>query len=718
MDKKLQKFVLDVVPLTKIPLNREQFFWYLADKNLTPGTLVNVPLFKRKVEGIVIRSRPDFKRSGNIELKKIDSVIKESFLTEPQLRLAKFISDHYISPLGIVLKSFIPKRVKSRNKKNPVQVGDIEPTISIPSPQPSPEYRRGGIVLTPEQKMAVGEISDASRFTLHASRFLLFGPSGSGKTEVYIHSILESVARNAKREAYKEKRKTQNVKLQFLILVPEKTLTPQAIERYGAYFKSEETVVLSSNITKGKYWESWQKIESGEAKIIIGTRMAVFAPFRKLGLIVIDEEQDVSYKQWDMNPRYDARTVAEKLAEIHKCAIVRGSATPSVESYWRAQNKDLQLLEIPALELKEARSKNKEERINNDEYDHKNLHASCFMLHASRSILVDMKKERWKKNISCISKKLQAEIAFVLKHNLQAILFINRQGMGNFSVCKTCKTVIKCPNCDRALIPDKDGYACPSCSRKISAFAKCEKCGGVDFRNVGLGTQKVEREVGALFPQARIIVTDSRNAKALYQKELYEKFSGHKADILIGTQIISKGWDLPRVALIGIIDADNLLNFPDFTANVKAFQNIMQVAGRTGRPGSITSGSVIIQTYDPENKILKLAAERNYVQFWKQEIEERKTLGYPPFSKLINLIFQDFSRKKVEEECSRVFRLIGSMKEIKVFEPGDPSASKIRGRFRRQIVIKIRDKMPSGLTEALKNLPAGWIIDVEPIAIM
>jgi primosomal protein N' (replication factor Y) len=292
-------FTIDIVPLTKIPLTRNQSFFYLHNEKLPVGTLVDIPLFKRSVEGIVLGAKKDFPRLGNIELKKINKVLEENFLTAEQLRLANFISDYYISPLGVVMKNFVPKRVKSRNPKQVIC-----------------NTNHKSIVLTEEQKEAVWSIS---KFKIQNSKFLLYGPSGSGKTEVYIHSIL------------KLREKDKN--LQFLILVPEKTLTPQAIERYGAYFGSGEVVTLSSNVSKGQYYSNWLKIRSGEAKIVIGTRMAVFAPFKKLGLVIIDEEQDMSYKQWDMNPRYDARTVAEKLASFYECPIVRGSATPAVKSY-------------------------------------------------------------------------------------------------------------------------------------------------------------------------------------------------------------------------------------------------------------------------------------------------------------------------------------------------------------------------------------------------
>ncbi len=252
----------------------------------------------------MLDNRNDFRRFGNIQLKKIEKVLEENFLDKKQLELAQFISDYYLSPLGVVLKSFLPKRVKQKHK---IQNTNIH------------KQNTKNIKLTKEQTSAVDIIAKKInlKFKIQNSKFLLYGPSGSGKTEVYIHAI--------------KKLKEKNKDAQFLILLPELTLTPQAIERYGAHFKPEEIAVIHSKISKGELCENWRKIKSGEAKIIIGTRMAVFAPFQNLKLIVIDEEQDASFKQWDMNPRYDARKVAEKLAEIHKAKIIRGSATPSIE---------------------------------------------------------------------------------------------------------------------------------------------------------------------------------------------------------------------------------------------------------------------------------------------------------------------------------------------------------------------------------------------------
>jgi primosomal protein N' (replication factor Y) len=424
--------------------------------------------------------------------------------------------------------------------------------------------------------------------------------------------------------------------------------------------------------------------------------MAVFAPFKKLGLIVIDEEQDMSYKSWDMNPRYDARTVAEELAQIQGAKIVRGSATPSIESYWRAMENKIKLLQLPKL------------KILNTKYQ------------IPSTSIVDIKKERWDKNYTSISRKLKSEIAYALKYNQQIILFINRQGMSSFSVCESCKTVLKCPKCSRALVYERGGnYKCNQCSYKTSIFPKCEKCGGLIFKNVGLGTQKIEKEIAKLFPLAKILVADSSMSKKKnFQEELYLKFSRGEADILIGTQMISKGWDLPRVSLVGIIDADNLLSLPDFSAEEKAFQMISQVAGRVSRPGARFAGEVVIQTFQPENKTIQLAAENDFGNFFERIIEERKSLNLPPCGKIIRLVFQDYDFEKVEKESQDVFEIFEKIKGITVSEPHNPLLSKIRGRFRKQIIIKFKDIIPIELEKEIKKLKSGWIIDRDPISII
>lgn len=704
MAGKLGKYIIDVVPLTRIPLTRNQSFSYLHDEKLEAGTLVSIPLFRRKVEGVVLGSRTDFKRLGNIELKKIEKVIENKFLTEKQLKLAQFISEYYISPLGIVTKSFVPKRTKMRVSKKNI-IAKLEPSpVSLKFSEKfgltSSPKERGGIVLTNEQTDAVDIISKS--YKLKAKNFLLFGPSGSGKTEVYIHSMLEI------RKKYPQ--------AQFLVLVPEQTLTPQALERYGQYFPPEEIAVLSSNTTRGQFYRDWLRVKSGEAKIIIATRKGVMAPFCNLRLVVIDEEQDMSYKNWDMNPRYDARTVAEKIAEIHNCPIVRGTATPSIGTYYKAKNRDYNLIILPQLLINKGIT-NYQLPITNK------FPISNFQFPNPHIELIDMKKERWQKNHSCISKKLKSEIAYALKNKLQTILLINRQGMSSFSVCEICKTVLRCPKCDRALVYDEQGfYRCAHCSYKTSITPQCSKCKGLVFKNIGLGTQKVEREVADLFPGAKIARIDTQAVskdRKLHQK-IYDRFHNGEIDILVGTQMISKGWDLPNVALVGIIDADNMLSIPDYTSSEKAYDMIVQVAGRVARPGSKWPGAVVIQTYNPENRILKIAAEKNYEEFYHQEISERKALNLPPFSKIIKLTVQDFNRKKVENSSQAVYNgLKGISADISVSCPQEAFVSRVRGRYRRIIILKTTERnWPSGTIKILKSLGSEWNVDADPISII
>jgi len=663
MDRKTAKTIIDIVPIAKIPLSRDQFFCYLSDTPITPGSLVSIPFSKRNIEGVVIGSRSDFSRLGNIQLKKVEKVLEENFLDDMQIELAQFISNYYLSPLGVILKSFIPKRTRERNKRQETR----------------DKFEKKNIILTKEQKETIKKI-DSKKF----KNFLLYGPSGSGKTEIYLHAI-------------------KNLKAgeQALVLLPELTLTPQAIERYGAIFGTENISVINSKISKGKYYSQWQKIKSGQTKVIIGSRMAVYLPFKNLKMIVIDEEHDISFKQWDMNPRYDARTVAEKLAEFHQAKIIRGSATPSLESFHKVKNKKYQLIKLPKLKMPNAKT----QLIENDIQ------------------LVDMKKERWVHNYSTISKKLKAEIAFALKHNFQAILFINRQGLSTFSVCSACKTVLKCPRCDRALIFNNLGtYNCIHCSYKSSVIPECSKCHGIAFENIGVGTQKVEREICNLFPLAKIIRLDNQTNKvANFQTEVYEDFKNKKYDILIGTQMISKGWDLPNVSLVGIIDGDAMFSLPDFSTHERTFQTILQVSGRHSRPGAKISGLTLIQTFNPEQKVFKLLSGKKLEEFYTQEFSERKELNYPPFGKLIKLIFQDYSSKKAESEAQRVSALLEKESSAKIFisETKEAYIGKIRGRFRQQIIIKIKEgQLPEKIKKILQSLPNGWSIDVDPISII
>jgi primosomal protein N' (replication factor Y) len=676
MEQQKNYFVIDVIPLTRISAARQPFFSYTHSSPISSGTLVSVPFFRRSIEGVVIGSRDSWQHSGNFKLKAINKIIQESFVSEKQLELAKFISDYYLLPLGLTLKAFTPKPTKERAR-----------TAIIKNPQLKE------ITLTSEQEHAVANITSAE-----SKKFLLFGPSSSGKTEVYIHAILELLK--------------QDTDAQFLILIPELTLSDQAIERYGAHFSDQQQLaILHSKLTKGEFFTNWQKIQNGQARVIIGTRMAVFAPFKNLSLIVIDEEQDPSYKQWDGSLRYDARTVCEKLSQIHGASLVIGTATPRIESFFKTQDGIYTLLKLPNLSINGKTVKN------------------------ATAEIVDMRKERWtdfkgktKPNYSCISRQLQNEITYALTNRLQSVLFINHQGMNSFTVCANsdCKEVLRCPNCQRTLIYGNDGeYSCLHCSHKSGAFPTCKKCHGTAFRNIGLGTQVVQREIKKLFPQARVLRYDAAEAKTAggYQK-VYEAFKNNQFDILIGTQMITKGWDLPKVALIGIIDADALFTIPDFFTDERAFQNIVQASGRTARIGSTFPGRIIIQCYDPLNQVIQLAAEKNFEAFYDKQIEQREALSLPPFGLIVKLIYSDSNKSKVDKETEKAFELLsasGFDSNVRISEPHEPLVSKVRSKFKKQLIIKVRGKnaeLPDNLKNIIKKFGNGWIIDVNPISIV
>ncbi len=679
-----QKFLIDVIPIARIPLSRQQFFSYVFDRPLPAGTLVLIPLFRRNIEGIVLGCRPEVEHSGGFQLKKISSVVQENFLTTEQLQLAEKISNYYLSSLGTVLRHFMVKRVIAR------VISNQSPVIS--------NQKIKNIILTKEQQLAVSAIAD-TKYKIPDTKYLLLGPASSGKTEVYLHSIL--------------KLKKKNASSQFLILLPELTLAPQAMERYGAYFPANEIVLIHSKISKGELYQSWQKIKSGEAKIILGTRLALFSPFQKLGLIVVDEEQDMAFKQWDMNPRYDARKGAQLLSELFSCPLVFGTSTPRIETYYRTTIDKIKLLELQRLNLQTPRS----------------------TLHAPRYELIDMRKEKWtdfagkkKPNLSLLSLKLQGEISYALSHGLQTILFVNHQGMSNFSICCSCKTVLRCPKCDRAVIYEESGqYKCLHCNYLSGVFATCTSCKGIEFKNIGIGTQLVEREIKKLFPHAKLKRLDGASSKISGTKDqIFEDFQSNKIDILIGTQMITKGWDNPNVGLVAIVDSDSFFTSPDFLTDERAFGNIMQAAGRTGRFGAIYPGQVLIQTYHPENKIFNFILNQDYASFFQTQIKERQALSYPPFGKIIKLSFKDEDEKKVEKTSQLVYEKISQLSSpydfLSLTEPSKPLVSKIRTKFIRQMILKIKTSsdqkpLPVEIIKLLATLPTGWAIDVDPISI-
>ncbi len=684
MNQPNEKFLIDVIPIVRIPLSRQQFFSYVFDRPLPTGTLVLIPLFRRNIEGIVVEWRPMVEHVGGFQLKKISGVVEENFLTTQQLQLAEKISNYYLTSLGTVLRHFIVKMTIAR------VISNQSPVIS--------NQKTKNLILTTEQLSAVSTITD-DRLLITGYIFLLFGPASSGKTEVYLHSIL--------------KLKEQDQTKQFLILLPELTLAPQAMQRYSAYFPIEEIVLLHSKISKGDLYQSWQKIKSGQAKIIIGTRSALFSPFQNLGLVVVDEQQDMAFKQWDMNPRYDARKCAQFLSELFSCPLIFGTSTPLIETFHQTETNEIKLLTLPKLVLPNS---NCEPKTVNYE-------------------LIDMRKEKWtdyagkkRPNLSLLSLSLQSEISYALSHKLQTILFVNHQGMSNFSICSSCKTVLRCPKCDSALVYENSGeYKCLHCKYSSGAFPNCSSCKGIEFKNIGIGTQLVEREIKKLFPGANTRRLDGAASKIAGTKDqIFQDFAAKKIDILIGTQMIVKGWDNPNVGLVAIIDGDSLFTTPDFLTDERAYSNIMQAAGRTGRTGAIYPGRVVIQTYHPDKKIFNFITNQDYNSFYQTQIKERKVLNYPPFGKIIKISIKNEDKIKVEKNAlvfyKKISKLISPYPEISLTEPSNPLVSKIRAKFIQQMILKVKTdsnqtSLPIELIKLLATLPTDWAIDVDPVSI-
>ena len=445
--------------------------------------------------------------------------------------------------------------------------------------------------LTVEQQNAYDKINDAMKEQLF-SEFLIYGVTGSGKTEIYLQ-LIENCLKNDKSS---------------IMLVPEISLTPQTVDRFIARFGEDKIAVLHSKLSIGEKYDQWNKIERGEAKIIIGPRSAIFAPVNNLGLIVIDEEHDSSYKS-ETTPKYSAKEVARYIARQNNICLVLGSATPDIETYFKAEKQEINLLEL-------------KNRANNSKLPDVKV--------------IDLREEILSGNKSMISRELHNEIETNLKNKKQTILFLNRRGFSTFIMCRDCGYTVKCKNCDITLTYhlNTNKLKCHYCGFETNAVTICPECKSNNIRYFGTGTQKLEAEINKMFPTAKTIRMDVDTvSKKNSHEEILDRFKNENIDILIGTQMVVKGHHFPNVTLVGVIAADGSLNIDDFRANEKTFQILTQVAGRAGREQE--KGRVIIQTYNPDNFSIECSKEQNYDLFYETEIKLRKQLKYPPFCDII-----------------------------------------------------------------------------------
>ena len=510
--------------------------------------------------------------------------------------------------------------------------------------------------------------------------FLLHGVTGSGKTEVYLQALAEAV-KLGKRG---------------IVLVPEIALTPQTIERFASRFP-HRVAILHSKLSLGEQFDEWQRIRNGEFDVVIGPRSAIFAPQPELGLIVIDEEHEWTYKQHDKSPRYQARDVAIKLAELTGAVVILGSATPDVETFYYTQRGDYGLLQLP-------------ERVVPDEGSP-----------LPQVEVVDLRDELKAGNMSIFSRSLSQVTAKAVANKEQVILFLNRRGGATFIQCRSCGFVLRCKRCEVALTYHfaEDVLVCHQCNYKMPVPQICPRCLSRRIKFLGTGTQKLEREASYTFPQARLLRWDSDVTKGRYShQEILNKFRTHEADILIGTQMVAKGLDLPLVTLVGVINADTGLNLPDFRAGERTFQLLSQVLGRAGR-GTL-GGQVIIQTYSPEHYAVQTAAKHDYALFYEKEINYRRQLHNPPFTRLACLVYSHTNDALCQREAERMKRLlIGEIEskgidDLNLIGPAPAFIHKLRGRFRWQLIL--RGSEPSAFLSQIP-IPQGWTVDIDPIGL-
>ncbi|MGM0873616.1 MAG: primosomal protein N' [Bacillota bacterium] len=513
--------------------------------------------------------------------------------------------------------------------------------------------------LNSEQQQAMTPILTSIKENMH-DVFLMYGVTGSGKTEVYLQSI-EEVLNNGK---------------EAIVLVPEISLTPQMVHRFKGRFGSK-VAVLHSGLSTGEKYDEWRKIQRKEVQLVVGARSAIFAPFENLGMIIIDEEHESSYKQ-EENPRYHARDVAIYRAKLHKCPVVLGSATPTLESFARSQKGVYKLLTL-------------KERVNKRSMPSVNI--------------VDMRDELRNGNRSMFSNALIEKLTERLDKGEQSVLFLNKRGYSSFVICRDCGYVIQCPHCDISLTYHRHGQQlkCHYCGHEEHMPNVCPECQSEHIRFFGTGTQRVEEELVKVLPHSRIIRmdVDTTGRKGSHEK-LLTKFGNKEADILLGTQMIAKGLDFPDVTLVGVLSADTMLHLPDFRAAEKTFQLLTQVSGRAGRHE--LPGEVIIQTYTPEHYSIQLASQYDYNSFYEQEMHTRKNHAYPPYYYLTLLTVSHPEITKVVSVTEKIVQFLrrNVENETKILGPVASPIPRIKDRYRYQCMVKY--KREKNLYETLRKI--------------
>lgn len=686
----------------------DYFVPFELENKIKVGIRVKVPFATRELEGFVLEIIND-SLDSDYELKQIIDVIdNEVVLNEELLELGKFMSEKYFSTLISSYQTMLPKALKAQNRttinkkfikiieisdeinindhilnstqskiidllKNKIQIRKDELNkISASSvktllkkgilkEKEVEEYRLKEIdvikqepfTLTPSQREAKEEILNTKSLP---KTFLLHGVTGSGKTIVYIE-IVEEMLKQGKDSIF---------------LVPEISLTPQMVYSFKSRF-GDEVAVLHSRLSEGEKYDEYRKISSGKVHIVVGARSAVFAPFKDIGVIIIDEEHTTSYKQ-DNNPKYSAIDIAIERSKFHNCRVILGSATPSLESYAKSIKGLYQRIELKT-------------RFNDKVLP--------------KVEIIDMNKERRRGAI--FSDKLINEINLRLEKKEQVILLLNRRGYASFVTCSNCGHTIKCPHCDITLTYHKSSNTlrCHYCGYGDKMQEVCPKCKEKSMKSLGTGTEKVEEELKKLF-NARIVRMDlDTTVKKGSHESIINDFKDYKYDILLGTQMIAKGLDFSRVTLVGVINADTSLMIPNYRSSEYTFQLLMQTAGRSGRGEK--EGRVVIQTFNPEHYAIKFAKEHDYLGFFKKEMSIRRELSYPPYYYLVQIKVIGKNYDVIRNEVNKIaYKVKDLLKNSQILGPTTCSVFKLNGLYRFGIIIKY--KKEEHIDEVLKLL--------------
>ncbi len=702
----------------------DRIFEYRAIDGVCEGSRVKVPFGNRVVDGFVMR----LKRNSDFDaakLKSILSVVDEvPALCAECLSLAEQISVRYRCPKALVLRLFLPGEMRKGAVRELYKTyvllkdGAFEPAARAKAQAAALAFLRengkygytelcgrfgrsavGALVekgaaeltkervirspyvavsgagaehtLTAGQKSAVESIGRSDKTVQ-----LLHGVTGSGKTEIYLTLIADQLKKG--RSA--------------IFLVPEISLTPQMLSQLRARF-GPQAAILHSGLSAGERFDEWWRLRTGEAKIAVGARSAVFAPVENIGVIILDEEHDGSYFS-ESNPRYSTLEIAKMRAEYNGCKLVAGSATPSVETYLKATQGEYNLIRLP-------------ERINRKPMP--------------EIAIADMRREVRRGNNSAFSAALREELAECLEQKKQAILFLNRRGYAQSVVCRECGYVAKCEACDVSLTyhSEENCLKCHYCGAQYRMLSACPECGGVHLSYTGTGTQKIVGELKKMFPSARILRmdNDTTSGKEGHYKIL-KQFADRKADILVGTQMIAKGHDFPAVTLVGILDADMSLHFSDYRSGERTFQLITQVAGRSGRAEE--QGKVVLQTYDPENYILRFAIRYDYEGFFRHEISLRKSTAFPPFAKIVRVMVTASEDADALEALRAVYFALKEIYEAHredflFFNKMKSPIKKIQNKFRYQVLMRVKNDalLPEIYEKALACPVRGALVYIE-----